>query len=150
MNSIDPLIALDPAHSTGGEPSDVRRRAWRFAAGALVFALLVAAWLWWRRHLPLPGVGVALLGLLLVGLAAVKPEAVLGVRAFWLRIARYIGTFNTFLILTLLYFVAVVPIGLVARLVGRDRLGLRRRASPSSYWRPRAAQRDKSHFERPY
>ncbi len=150
MNSIDPLIALDPAHTTGGEPSDVRRRAWRFAAGSFVFALLVGAWLFWRRHLPLPAVGVALLGLSLLGLAAVKPEAVLTVRAFWLRVARYVGTFNTFVILSLLYFVAVVPIGLVARLVGRDRLGLRRQPSATSYWRPRAVQRDKTHFERPY
>jgi hypothetical protein len=150
MNSIDPLIALDTPQQAGSGPGDVRRRALRFGAGCLIFALLVAAWLWGRRHLPLPALGVVLLGSGVLGVAVVKPAAALALRAFWLKIARYIGTFNTFVLLCVIYFVAVVPIGLIARLLGRDRLGLRRRNAAASYWHTRDQQRDPKHFERPY
>jgi hypothetical protein len=149
MNSIDPLVALDhgPARTADG---DAKRRALRFAAGFLVLTALVGAWLWWRRALPLPAMCLLGSGAILVALAAIKPHFVLALRTAWLRLARYVGTFNTFLILTLLYFVAVVPIGLVARVFGRDRLGLRGRHRESSYWKQRDVQRDPKHFERPY
>jgi hypothetical protein len=87
---------------------------------------------------------------MLVAAAAIKPRFVLALRAAWLKAAGYVGKFNTLVILTLLYFVAVVPIGLIAKLVGRDRLGLRRRGNTASYWHAREVQRDPGHFERPY
>jgi hypothetical protein len=147
MNSIDPLIHLEhrALRGAGGE----KRRAFKFALGFFIFTALVGAWLWWGRQLPGLAVGVCGLGLLLLGAAAIEPRFVLGVRSAWLTAAGYVGKFNTLVILTLLYFLAVVPIGLVGRLFGRDRLGLRRRHNASSYWHSRA-QRDPSHFERPY
>jgi hypothetical protein len=149
MNSIDPQIHLDhAAFSTKG--GDEKRRALKFAAGFLVFTGLVGAWLFWRRHLPVPALCVSALGPMLVAAAAARPRFVLAVREGWLKAAGYVGKFNTFVILTLLYFVAVVPIGLIGRLFGRDRLGLRRPKSSASYWHARDVQRDPSHFERPF
>jgi hypothetical protein len=149
MNSIDPLIRLDhgPAQAAGG---DAKRRALRFALGFLVLTALVGAWLWWRRDLPWPAIGLVASGGLLLALAPIKPHAVLALRRAWLTLARYVGTFNTFLILTLLYFVAVVPLGFATRVFGRDRLGLRHARDATSYWKSRDTQREPNHFERPY
>jgi hypothetical protein len=149
MNSIDPQIPLDHA-AFGNAAGDEKRRALKFAAGFLVFTGLIGAWLFWRRHLPVPALCVSALGPVLIAAAAAKPRFVLAVRAGWLRAAGYVGKFNTLVILTLLYFVAVVPIGLIGRLFGRDRLGLRRPKNSASYWNARAEQRDPSHFERPF
>jgi hypothetical protein len=150
MNSIDPLIHLQHGALAGAGAGDEKRRAFKFALGFLIFTALVGAWLWWRRQLPGPAVAVSCLGLLLLAATAIKPRFVLGVRSAWLTAAGYLGKFNTLVILTLLYFLAVVPIGLIGRLFGRDRLGLRRRNDASSYWHSRVVQRDPKHFERPY
>jgi hypothetical protein len=150
MNSIDPQIHLDHLAGLQTGAGNEKRRALRFAIGFLIFTTLVGAWLWWRRHLPLPAVCVWTLGPLLLAAAALKPQLVLTVRKAWLTAAGYVGKVNTLVLLTVLYFVAVVPIGLIARLFGRDRLGLRRGRNASSYWHTREAQRDPRHFERPF
>ena len=51
----------------------------------------------------------------------------------WLRIARAIGTLNTIVLLTILYWLAVVPLGLILRLLGQDPLRLRR-GSETTFW----------------
>ena len=150
MNSIDPLIPLDHARRGQDGGGDLRRRALGFAAGFLVIAAGIGVLLWWRYDRFWPAICLWASGPILVALAVLKPELVLALRAAWLTAAGYFGKFNTFVILTLLYFLAVVPIGLTARLFRRDRLGLRRRRDAHSYWRARDAERDPSRFERPY
>lgn len=61
--------------------------------------------------------------------SAGEPAAGLLRRAWerWKRIAHAIGVFQTRLIMSLLYFVIVLPLGLVVRVVG-DPLGLRKPA----------------------
>lgn len=54
----------------------------------------------------------------------------------WLRFARALGTINTFLILSVIYWVFVVPIGLTLRLLGKEPLGLRR-GSEATRWQPK-------------
>lgn len=51
----------------------------------------------------------------------------------WLRIARAIGTLNTIVLLTILYWLVVVPLGLILRLLGQDPLRVRR-GSETTLW----------------
>lgn len=53
----------------------------------------------------------------------------------WMKIAKAIGNFNARLILSLFYFVIMLPLGLVVG-VTRDSLGIKQR--PSSTWVPKA------------
>ncbi len=52
----------------------------------------------------------------------------------WKQLARRIGEFNSRVVLTLLYAVLVVPVGLILRLVADP---LRRRRPQTSNWTPR-------------
>jgi len=52
----------------------------------------------------------------------------------WKRIARRIGDFNGRVVLTLLYAVLVIPVGLILRQVADP---LRRRRPQTSNWTPR-------------
>jgi hypothetical protein len=54
----------------------------------------------------------------------------------WMGLARRLGYVNTLVLLTLLYFLFLAPLGLLLRLLGRDTLR-RRNGKNESYWIPR-------------
>ena len=53
----------------------------------------------------------------------------------WLVVARAIGNFNARLLLSLFYFLVILPLGLITG-AAKDFLGIRRR--PPSTWHPKA------------
>jgi hypothetical protein len=55
----------------------------------------------------------------------------------WMTIAVVIGWVMARVVLTLLFFVVFTPMGLIARLFGKDFLILKRRGAGQSYWHPR-------------
>jgi hypothetical protein len=55
--------------------------------------------------------------------------------AWWKAFAHVLGQIQTTILLSLVYLIAIGPIALVSRLIGRDLLGLRRSDNPS-YWHP--------------
>ncbi len=70
----------------------------------------------------------------------------------WMALAVVMGWVMTRLILLVLFFVVVTPVGLLARLLKRDLLNLKLdRSAPSSYWIPRKGGREeKSDYERQF
>lgn len=104
----------------------------KFGITTGLFLLAVSAILLWKNKdafpfLVLPGVGLALLGLLLPGL--LKP-----IYIAWMSCAVTIGYFMTRLILSLLYALVFSPVGLVLRLIGKDLLHEKIDQQQSSYW----------------
>ncbi|MGH7933407.1 MAG: SxtJ family membrane protein [Candidatus Binataceae bacterium] len=67
----------------------------------------------------------------------------------WTRLGLALGWINTRVILTLLFAVSIVPLGLVMRLLGRDRMGRKFDPMLESY---RAPSKSPSHssMERPF
>lgn len=63
----------------------------------------------------------------------------------WLRIARAIGVVNTAVLLSILYWLIVVPLGLVLRLLGKDPLNLRRGSRTTRWHEKRPLQLDSLH-----
>jgi hypothetical protein len=76
--------------------------------------------------------GIAGAGALLVALGLVAPAWLRPVHAGWMRMAHAVGWFNTRILLGLVYYGMVLPIGLVRRCVA-DPLALRP-GSADSYW----------------
>lgn len=79
-------------------------------------------------YLPLFAAG---LGFGCIGLAA--PYLLSPLNRLWFRLGDLLGRIVSPLILGLIYFGVLTPIGLITRLFGRDALRLRRRRV-SSYW----------------
>lgn len=114
--------------------------------GVLVVALvlgLLAAWQLHRAHLTLAySFGIA--GIVALGCSAVPVAAVVFYR-WWMAFASALGYVNSRVLLSLVYYLFVSPIGAVARLLGHDPLD-RRRPRQASYWiarpKPRQSRQD--------
>jgi len=89
------------------------------------------------------GSALAILGLLF-------PRALVLPNRWWMTLAKWLSLITTPIILAIIFFLVVTPIGMIKRLFGWD--PLRRRApSAASYWGPyNARQKDPRHFEKMY
>jgi len=73
------------------------------------------------------------LAMVLLLLAFVKPLWLTLLRLAWDKIGYVLGIINTFVLLTLFYFVILTPLGLIMRLLGKDILKLKRNKH-DTYW----------------
>ena len=90
------------------------------------------------------------LGALLVGLGILIPSALVYPNKIWMALAEVISFVSTRIILAVVYFLVLTPIGVIKRLFGWDPLH-RRASSSESYWQPYSErQRDVRHYEKMY
>lgn len=120
--------------------------------GLVVGGVFVALGGWWvyRGKFEFVAPGLLVLGALLVFLGAVFPRALVLPSRAWMALAGVMSFVMTRVILALVFFLIVTPIGVVKRMTGWD--PLRRRSAPEeSYWTPYAErQRDPRHYEKMY
>jgi hypothetical protein len=109
------------------------RREWRqfMTVLAVVFAIVAGVAFW--KGLPCAAswlVPVALFGVL----ALAAPRWLEPFHRSWMLLAGALGWVMTRVILTVLYLLAVLPIGFVARIFGKRFLDVRFRDGRESYW----------------
>ena len=103
---------------------------------AAVFGLL-SGWLFYAGHgHPLLWGGLA--GVFLV-VGSIRPSLAAPLNRGWAALGLLLARITNPLFLALIYFVAIMPIGLFMRLLGKTPLRLRFDASAASYWIPRGA-----------
>ena len=78
-----------------------------------------------------------------IGLGLIIPIILKPIYIVWMVFAVVLGWFMTRVILSLLFYVIITPIGLVMRTFGKDFLDIKKQAVKGSYWN----QRD-SNFEK--
>jgi hypothetical protein len=66
--------------------------------------------------------------------AILVPAALMPAFKVFVKIAHALGWFNTRLILALVYYLIVTPIGIVLRVFGKDLLSLKLDKNKPSYW----------------
>ena len=102
-----------------------------------VFAVLGLFFLWRHKayypYFLWPGVVLVLFGVVL-------PRALKWIYIAWMSLAFVLGFVMAHVILTLLFLLVITPIGLVARLVGKDFLSLKLDRAVKSYWIPRSTK----------
>ncbi len=81
--------------------------------------------------------------------ALLLPSALGPVHAGWTRLGLALGWVNTRIVLSLIFFLLIVPVGLVMRLLGRDKLGRRFDPGLASY-RVTSKERSAESMEKPY
>ena len=90
------------------------------------------------------------LGSLLVLLGLIWPRVLVLPNKAWMLLAEGLSFVTTRIILGVVFFLVMTPIGIVKRLSGWDPLSRRAPRSPS-YWRPYAErQRNPRHYEKMY
>ena len=115
-------------------PRDLRR----FGFTVAIPLALLAALGTWRGHTVLP-VLFGGLALTLAGFALLAPKLLGPVHKVWMAGAHGLGEFNARVLLGLVYFLMMTPMGMIMRLVGRDPLDRRLKDRPS-YWVERKRQ----------
>jgi hypothetical protein len=119
-------------------------REWRKfgLSSALVLALL-AGLLCWRGVLPNNAALAALAGLAAVALAAlVRPRWLRGPYRLGMRVSHALGRVVAPLVLGLIFFLVLTPLGLLLRLLGKDLLRLRRDSTTATHWQPASGSTD--------
>lgn len=119
-------IAIPPG--SGAEAARFRR----FGLELGFVLLLIALWPY-ARHGATPSMTLVAIGAALAGLGLLAPLSLRLPHILWMGFGRLLGRITTPLLLGLLYFFVVAPLGFVARLLGRDRLGLVFDRSAASY-----------------
>ena len=101
----------------------------------LVFAgffALLAAYDWWhaggRWAVYLAVAGVFLLT------ALVRPNVLAPLNRLWSKLGYFLGKIVSPVVLGLIFFVVMMPLGALMRALGKDALRLRRDAGAESYW----------------
>jgi hypothetical protein len=113
---------------------DLRRFGYVVGTAFGVFGMLL---LWRGRPLYPYFFGLAA-GLILA--AVLRPHALKPIHWIWMCLATVLGWTMTRVILTALFFVAVTPIGVLARALGKRFLNLKIDTSAKSYWVPRSGE----------
>ena len=102
--------------------------------------LVLAGVLWWRDHLMIRNVLAALGGtLVLAGL--VIPSRLGPVQRGWMRLALLISKVTTPVFMAIIYYLVILPVGLIMRLVGRHPLVHGRGDSGFWHLRPEGPER---------
>ncbi len=99
----------------------------------------IAAVVAWRHDWALGAWGMGLLSvgsvLMVLGLGA--PKVLRPMYLVWMGLAVVLGFVMTRVLLTVVFVLVMVPIGLVLRLIGKDLLDRRPDPQAASYWKPK-------------
>jgi len=114
-----------------------------------VFALL-ALWCLFQHKPAWPYLLAPAAPLLMLGL--VFPRSLRAVYIGWMALAFTLGLVVSKVLLTLFFYLVITPIGLLARLVGKDFLSQKLDRNAASYWLPRnlAEPKQKVDYERQF
>lgn len=97
--------------------------------------LLLSLFWWWRDgHWPVP---LSSVGIILVGSGLIVPQALLFPHKIWMSAGVILGWFTTRIILSVIFYLIITPLGLIASLIGKKFLELDFRAQRKSYWNKR-------------
>lgn len=118
--------------------------------GLLVGGVFTLLGLWWiyRGKFLSPAYVLTIVGLALVFFGLVVPRLLIVPRKAWMKLAEVLAFVSTRIILGLIFFLVLTPIGLIKRAMGWDPLH-RRAGKRDSYWLP-YPPRDRSHYEKMY
>jgi polyferredoxin len=90
-------------------------------------------------------------GLLFMGLGLAAPAILKPFQKAWMALSAVIGFFMSRVILALLFYGVMAPMGLLTKLFGKDILDQRISKERTSYWHERSlALKDKARYENQY
>jgi len=125
-----------------------RERSFGLTVGGVLIAL--GAWWVYRDKFATAASALLTVGAALVLLGAVVPALLFHPHRWWMALAEKLAWVMTRVILAIVYYVVVMPIGIGRRLTGAD--PLRRRNPPAgSAWYPYPARhRDPRHYDKSF
>jgi hypothetical protein len=129
------------------------KKAWnqekQFGLSVGLVLLAIAAWFFWRGRGPALTTLPAVIGGLLVLFGIAYPRALVYANRAWMALAEALSWISTRVILGLLFFLVLAPLGAWRRLRGWDPLNRRASADRQSFWHTYSdRQADPRHYEK--
>lgn len=90
-----------------------------------------------------------LVGSVLVAWALAAPTSLKPVYRVWMTIGQVLGFINTRIIMAVMFYLIIVPVGLLRRISGKDPMARTMSPDKQSY-RKSSTDLDKKHVERPF
>jgi hypothetical protein len=131
------VIKLEKYSATDGELR-------KFAAILATVIAILAAWFYWRTN-SVPTWNTPVLSLLLIP-AAFKPRLLAPFYSLWMNLGHGLGWLNTRIILAVMFYLVLSPVGLLRRLFGNDGLQLSKKTSGKTC-AVKLKQRSSKHFD---
>lgn len=125
-------------------PRALRKFGWTVGP---VILLLGAIFLWRQRGAGWPLIAI---GVVLILAAALAPVTLKWVHGAWMIAALALGWVMTRILLTIVFFLVVTPIGLLQRLFGKRAIEVDFRADAASYWQARTARPAPEDYEKQF
>jgi hypothetical protein len=126
-----------------------RRDLRRFGITMCIALAVLAALLFWQGKGIYVYLGLLSPVFLILGLAV--PVVLWPVHKFWMSLAYLLGWVMTRVLLSLLFFLGVTPVGLLGRLFGKKFLDVEMQDSRETYWIPREPADEKpARYEKQY
>ena len=121
-------------------------RRFGFTVG-FVILFLGFVLLWRHRGTAWPLISI---GTVLVLTAGFVPLRLKWIHALWMIVSLALGWIVTRVILTIVFFSVLTPIGLLQRLFGKRAIGVAFRADAASYWERRASPPMSEDYEKQF
>ncbi|MFH1219784.1 MAG: SxtJ family membrane protein [Candidatus Eisenbacteria bacterium] len=130
-------------------PTSRKRELRKFGLTVGIAFGVLGGLLLWRGKWVYPYSFVVSAALILLGLA--RPVLLGPLHKGWMKVADLMGWVMTRVILIILFYAVVTPLGLLARLAGKDFLDLKFDSRADTYWSRRdTADLSEDHYERQY
>jgi len=94
---------------------------------------LLGLWIYHRSQSPL-GIVFIVIGALLLLFGLVFPNSLSQVYKIWMGLAFALGWLMSRVLLSILFYFVITPIGFVAKVVGKDFLDINYKIKRKSYW----------------
>ncbi len=132
-------------------PKELRQFGAIFGIGFLLIGLAKYFWIWNRLFERDEKLGTILIltGVVVGAIGLTGTKLALPFYWFWIGIAFILGNIMSRIVITLIYYGVITPMGLVARLSGRDKLQLKKRAV-QSYWQDISLPSDPEKYKRQF
>ena len=116
--------------------------------GGVLLALRL--WWWYRGKFEIAGVVLTFIGSALILFGVIAPRFLVTPRKLWMKLAEGMAYVSSRIILAIVFFLVLTPIGLVKRAMGWDPLQ-RRSGSRDSFWETYPErQHNPRHYEKMY
>jgi len=143
------LSERNPSSTFALQAGSVETRALRrFGLEVGAMFLLIALWPAFRQSAQ-PVIPLLVLGIALLATACVSPAILKVPHRLWTLLGRLLGRITAPILLGILFFCIIAPLGFLARLLGRDKLGLEFDRKAKSYRQP-CAEAEPGKLENPF
>ena len=114
-----------------------------FVAG--IFGLLAAYGFWTGESFL--GFSAGLLAALFIAISIVAPRTLRPLNRLWMQFGQLLGRLISPIVLGAIFFLIFTPVGLIMRLVGRDELKLKRRATKTHWHAITSSEQSEASFK---